>query len=116
MVSPEFDSTGPVSQSPFVASRAVSSVTSLENRYVHPLSSLPERGPLISSRTRAKTAAAAGGAVTNPTYFGQQPHVTIIPRSSSPARRSNRSHLLLGGWFSATIGLNRANFHDRNRN
>lgn len=89
MVSPVSDS-GPVYPFPLAASRAVPFVMSSANRYVHSLSSLPERGPLISSRTRAKTTAASGGTVANPICFGRQPRATIVPRAS-PARRSNRS-------------------------
>ena len=76
---------------PSVASRLVPSVASSANKYVHVLYSLPERGPLISSRTRAKTTTASGGTVTGPAYFGRQPRATIVPRTPSPVRRSNRS-------------------------
>ncbi|CAB1115089.1 unnamed protein product [Ectocarpus sp. CCAP 1310/34] len=32
----------------------------------------------------------SGGTVTGPAYFGRQPRATIVPRISSPARRSSR--------------------------
>ena len=43
--------------------------------------------PLISSRTRARTAAASGTPRTQPSYFQQQPRATIAPRPPPSTRR-----------------------------
>ena len=85
-VSPASGDTVPVSPSPFVPIKS-----HWARRHVHVLSSLPEQGPLVSSRTRAKTSAASGSPVAGPTYFRRQPRATVVPRASSPARRPSRS-------------------------
>lgn len=55
-------------------------------------SSLITRGPLTSSRTRARTAAASGTPKIPPSYyFPGRPRITVIPRPPLPNRRPTAS-------------------------
>ncbi|CAN0522035.1 unnamed protein product, partial [Scytosiphon promiscuus] len=57
------------------------------SRFPSDLAASPARGPLISSRTRARTAVAAGSPLQDPAYFSRQPRANIVPRTAKSVRR-----------------------------
>lgn len=66
-------------------------VSHLTRRPVHVLSSLPEQGSLVSSRTRTKISAASGSPVAGPTCCRRHPWANVVRRASPPSHRPSRS-------------------------